>query len=253
MKARLNFKNTTLGILLILCAVVIILDSLGVALGFFSGIPAATLVLGSLVLVWFLTNLIKLKIAGLFLPLAVLFVLFEKYIALAFSLESSNIIDNWIVFVVAILLNCGFSMLLPKRSNNFSFHKSFYIGDDKHKTTTKETNNERHKSSHTSKNAMSSATIYIDCSSFISETVTNDMGSCDIYFTNVEKYAGNGVLTVFNRLGSMDIHVPSEWSITNAVGNSMGSVSTPKNISNGGLSIVIDGSNEMGALDIIYE
>jgi uncharacterized membrane protein YhhN len=127
MKKKISFNKVALGILLIVCAVVIILDSLGVALGFFNGIPATTLILGSLVLVWFLTNLIRLKIPGLFIPLAILFVLFEKYIAAALSLESKNIIDNWIVFVVAILLNCGFSMLLPKSSMNIRFGKSIYI------------------------------------------------------------------------------------------------------------------------------
>ena len=76
MKKKISFNNVALGILLIVCAVVIILDSLGVALGFFSGIPATTLILGSLVLVWLLTNLIRLKIPGLFIPLAILFVLF---------------------------------------------------------------------------------------------------------------------------------------------------------------------------------
>ncbi len=265
MKKHLNYEKTTLGLLLVLCAVVIILDALGIALGFFNGISATTLIFGSIVLVWFITNLIKLKIPKLFLPLAILFILFEKHIASALSLNSSNIIDNWIVILVAILLECGFSMLIPKRTKKFRFHKSFYIDTDSGNSTnefntdssnsTKETfneNNEEEGSSH-HKYSMSSSTVYIDCTTFISETVSNEMGSCDIYFTNVDKYAGNGVLTVFNRLGSMDVHVPSDWAITNAVGNSLGSVDSPQNTSNGGPSILIKGSNELGSLDIIYE
>ena len=100
---------------------------------------------------------------------------------------------------------------------------------------------------------MSSSTVYIDCSSFVSETVTNEMGSCEVYFTNIDKYVGNGVLTVSNRLGYMGIHVPSSWTITNAVGNSLGSVESPRNVSDGDLSIMIEGSNELGSLEIKYE
>jgi hypothetical protein len=51
----------------------------------------------------------------------------------------------------------------------------------------------------------------------------------------------------------MGIHVPSSWTITNAVGNSLGSVESPRNVSDGDLSIVIEGSNELGSLEIMYE
>lgn len=252
MKNKIRFNNVALGVLLIACAVVIILDSLGVSLGFFNGIPATTLILGSLVLVWFLTNLIRLKIPGLFIPLAILFVLFEKYIASALSLESKNIIDNWIVFVVAILLNCGFSMLLPKSSMNIRFGKSIYI-NGKNSTHTSNSESNHTASSKGRKNSMSSSIVYIDCSTFVSETVTNEMGSCQIYFTNVDQYAGNGVLTVKNRLGSMCINIPYDWSVNNQISNSMSSVSDIDDGTSGGLSITLNGSNELGSLSINKE
>lgn len=229
-----KFNKLAFGLLLIACAVFIILDSVGVSLGFLSGIPAITLVIGALLIVWTLTELIKLRISGIFFPLAFLFMLFEKYIAKWAALDNENIINNWLVLLAAALLSIGCSLIIPKRKT-FTYVKS--------SSNTTGSNSKQNTSS------LSSSTIYIDCSTFENESVVNELGACQVFFSNIEQYDGNGVLNVVNELGSMKINVPSTWKIITSISNELGSVNEPSE-TDGDKVIRIVGSNELGSMTI---
>ena len=72
MKNRFSFRKSGVfwGVTLILSAVLIILDSIGIGLGFLSGVPVISIVLGIICLAWLIDELIKLKISHIFFPLA---------------------------------------------------------------------------------------------------------------------------------------------------------------------------------------
>ena len=100
LKVKVKFNRIAFGLLLIACAVIIILDTAGIGLAFLSGVPSITLIIGALLLLWFLSDLVKLRISRSFFPLAFLFILFEKHIAGWLKLESENIMNNWFVLLV---------------------------------------------------------------------------------------------------------------------------------------------------------
>lgn len=217
------------GIILILAAVLLVLDSVGTEMGFLSGLPIFRTIAVILLLAGAFEELSKRDFGGFFFSVAIAFMIYEKQIAVWLSLEDTNIISNWTVLLVALLLTVGFSLLFGKRTFTFTYNG----GKEKHKVA-------------------GSYVTNIDCSAFDQMNVNNELGSCEVHFSNVESYTGNGVLTVNNELGSMKIYVPAEWTVTNRITNELGSVQIKGESISGGKSLIINGTNELGSLQIIY-
>ncbi len=226
------------GILFIALAIGLILDAVGVMpliIGGIGEISVFKIILG-LILIAMVFNLIfKLKIADIFFPLALLFMLFEGNIAYALKLQDDNIINNWLLLGCAALMSVGVAILSPKG------RQSIIINLDKQGSKAKETN-------------IGSSVNYIDCEAFESEFFENDLGSCVIHFENVEKYQGNGTLIIENNLGSTTIFVPREWCVSADIDNSLGSVSWPNKseMNPDGKKLKIKGENSLGAITIKF-
>lgn len=226
---KLSANRIVFGLLFIACAVCIILDAVGVSLGFLSGIPAWVLILTVINLIWLFDAIIKLKLSMVFLPIAFIFMLLEKHIALWCGLGKSNIINNWIVFLCALLLCIGAKLIIPKKRFGKRFSKI--------------------KHHHTSPGTAS--TVYVDCETE-DETVTvkNELGACNVYFSNVESYKGGMVLEVYNELGAMTINVPKEWNIVTNIKNELGAVTASEEEGTTDKTIFINGKNELGSVRI---
>ncbi len=230
---NLSGSRIAFGLLLIACAILMILDAVGISLGFLSGIPAFTVFLSALIVYWFFSELFKLRLWGLFFPLAFLFMVLEKHIAKWCGLPSENIINNWLVLLAASLLAVGVALLKPKRIARFSKKDGY------------------RKSSVKGTKTCGSSTVYVDCGDGEKTVeVSNKLGSCDVYFSSIEEYDGNKTLIVHNELGSMTINVPSGWKINSSVNNDLGSISEPYDKAQGDITINIEGTNSLGSLSI---
>ena len=227
------------GLGFILLAVALILNALGIMAPFTSAIGEVSfiaIIAGLILLSYTINRIIKGKISEIFVPLSLIFMLFEKNIATLCSLEDENIINNWLLFGCACLLHLGFAIILPKRSP----HKFRAVKCDGHKF-------------HRSRSSLDSCVKYIDAESFFEEYVENSLGACSIKFANAEKYSGGGTLHVDNSLGAMSIEVPSSWSFVHDIDNSLGSVSADHDGGNpDGPILRIEGENSLGALSIEY-
>ncbi len=226
---KLSANRVVFGLLFIACAVLIILDAVGVSLGFLSGIPAWVMILTVINLIWLIDEIIKLKLSEIFFPIAFIFMLLEKYIAGWCGIEKNNIINNWLVFLCALLFCIGAKLIAPKRRITKKFTKSA-----SHKTS-----------------RGTASTIYVDCSAEEDTvTVRNELGACNVYFSNVESYKGGMTLLVHNELGAMNINVPSEWNIVTNIKNELGALTNPEGNESTGKTIFIEGHNELGAVNI---
>ena len=99
------------GIILIICSVLLVLDSVGTEMGFLSGLPVFRTIAVIFLLAGALEELSKRDYGGFFFSVAIAFIIYEKQIAKWLSLEDGNIISNWTVLLVALLLTVGFSLL----------------------------------------------------------------------------------------------------------------------------------------------
>ena len=225
------------GVGFILFAVVLILDAVGVMAPIMSTvgeISLLTALLALLFLSYAISRLFKGKIGEIFIPLAFVFVLFEKNIAFVCGLEGSNIINNGVVFGCAALLWIGFSILFSGKKHNKNH------GHFSGKRTRGGVN-------------LAAAVNYIDASTFREEWVENNLGALSIYFENADKYEGGGILYVDNNLGATEINVPSSWRYSQSIDNSLGSVSAP--LEGGdpeGPLLIIKGDNNLGAISIDF-
>ena len=222
----------------IIAAVVLVLDALGIFapfVGVFGEISIWALIGGFALLCFAISQLLSGNIGNFFLPLALIFMIFEKNIAHYFEIgdENGNIINNWLILLVAVMLGVGFSILFSgikrrrrHRENGYKWHIDDSI-----------------------KGNVGSSVKYIDCEGFKYEDIENNLGSCTVFFENTDKYEGGGVLSVDNNLGSVVITVPEEWNVISKIDNNLGSLTVPKPNANGPTLTVI-GDNNLGSVTI---
>lgn len=224
------------GIGFILLAVALVLDAIGVlstvtvAVG---EISVLAIIAGLLLLCFAIARLCRGKIGDIFVPLALIFMLFEKNIAYVFHIgdESGNIINNWLLLLSAVLVWIGWSILFSgikirrkKKEYNFSGSSGSYSN-------------------------IGSAVKYIDCENFKYESIENHLGTCTVFFENVDKYEGGGVLALENNLGTTTVNVPKDWRVVMEIDNSLGHSSVPTSEASGPL-LIIKGENNLGSVNV---
>lgn len=225
------------GIGLILAAAVLLLDAFGVITPFLDvvgGISAIQIVGALLLLSFIISRIIKLKFAEIFVPLALIFMIFEKNIAFYLGLESDNIINNGLLIGCAILLAIGVGILTPKRKREkvFSFKSS---SGSKHY-----------------EREGGSATTYFDCKDFVEENISNRLGETVVHFENEDEYTGGGVLNVDNKLGETVIYVSSRWNVRINVVSHLGTTEQVGHGDKDGPTLTINGNNALGEVLIKF-
>ncbi len=225
------------GFIFIFMAVILVLDAVGVMAPLASSIgeiSVLSMVLGAFLVAVLISRLIKGRLEQVFFPLAFLFMLFEKNIAaLCGQVANPNLINNWLVLLIALLLTVGFSILLPKRKKQKHFHFDFEIDGTK-------------------KQKMGSSVVYIDCMSFNNREIESNFGSATVHFTNIEAYQNGSALVIDNSFGSVTVLVPAAWRAEVDIDNSFGSITVPKTCNTAGPVLYIKGDNSFGAVTVKY-
>lgn len=195
------------GLLLIVSAVLLIVDGLGISLGIYD-ISAWQLIIGVLFIAWGIKGLFSRSAANVIFPLAFLFMLFEGHIARAMGAQSDNLISNWIVLLAALLLTIGLKILIPGKLRKALGGVNVY-----------------EYSKGRAENAMGHNTAYVDAKELGTFTVENAMGKMDVYIENADMYAGGGRINVENAMGQTVVYVPADWHIELTTECAVGTVS----------------------------
>lgn len=225
-------ENVFWGIGLIVLAVLLILNALGISAPLSElagGISLLQIALGILLFSFFLTRIFKKHPSEAIFSLSLLFMLFEKNIAVLMGREDPNIINNWLLLGCAAMIGIGLSLLTPEKKSKerIVIHK--------------ESNSQR----------VGGTTKYIDCTDFEQGFVENNLGAYTVHFENIDAYRGGGVLHVENNLGSVNIHVPSSWRVDVQIENSLGVVQCPNFRNTDGPLLVIMGENQLGKISVM--
>jgi len=174
----------------------------------------------------------KGKIPSSVLMLSLLFMVFEHNIAELIGYGSPNIINNWLLLGLTIVLCAGLCLVLPS--------KRFGHTEVGHKIAKK-----------MGKHGFGVGAIYIDSGTLQQRYVENNMGAAVVRFENPELYLGGGILSIENNMGAMQIFVPSCWSVDIQIENNMGHIKAERTNANGGPLLIINGENNMGAVEVI--
>ena len=236
------------GLGLIILALFLVLDGMGVFLptvGILGEISVWQILGGLLLLSYVIQRLIKLKPISTIIPLALLFMVFERNIAVLCGRSDHNIISNWLLLLCAVLLEIGLSMIF--RQNRIVRFKVKHK-DDRFTVDGVEFEADGSDSSEVN---MGSNTVYIDCTDFTKKNVSNNIGSCNIRFENAALYKGGGQLVVENNMGATVINVPSSWRVKCKLDNNLGHVSCKGDGDPNGPELIIKGENNLGSLRIV--
>lgn len=235
-------KNVIWGIVLICLAALLLIDGLGIGIGFYD-IPVFKIAVGILIVAWAWHDLYRRRFSCLFFPAAFLFLLFEKEIAHLAGAAGENLINNWLVLFAALLLTIGTSILSSRKPyrNHVHIHNPSPGGSVR-----------RCAGEETIDNALGSFTCYIDAAELGTKRIENSLGRTDIFFENTDAYTGDGTLQIENSLGAIFIHIPSGWRAIENCECSLGSVKSQACPSENGKIIHICGENSLGAIEIDY-
>ena len=237
-----------IGLFLIVLAVFLVLDALGVTrpLDSIVGDVSFWQIVGGIALLSVaLTSLFKGRIEEIFIPLALVFMIFERNIAFIAGAPEENLINNGVVLLCAVLLSIGLTMILPTRRRFFFIKKG--------KKPSQEGDVIIESGSPAFENKLKGSQKYIDCTDFSYQAVSNHLGSVEIYFENTANYKGGGILYVENHLGSVDIHVPADWCVRCEMDNSLGDIDTDGRSNQTGPTLTLRGENHLGSIDVCYD
>ena len=227
MKTNAKFKVTNRlfwGVVLIGAAVLLILNGVGVNLGY--GINVWRILGGVLCLACIVDRIAEGRFTETIIPLAFLFLIFEPTIAHAIGRADDDLklIPTWTVILAALLLTIGLKVIFRERSGVITSGK------------------------------LGSSSVYFDGADLSNAEICDNLGSVHAYVTNPEAYDGNGTITVRDNLGKVKIHLPSNWNVVAESSDNLGSVSIPKQkdgIFDETISLKI--RDNLGGIEVIFD
>lgn len=220
------------GMVLILAALLLILDGVGIEFG--AGITTWRIVVGVLLLGWLACEIVRLKFADIFFPLAFLFLVFRDPLAGLLNWNEDNIPKTWIIIVAAALLTTGFHVLFDHRKTVTVNGQEVYtdaVGSGK----------------------VGKETLYADAKSLSGFTISNHLGAVEFFLSNVEEYPGSGVITICDNLGLVTLHLPKDWNVVTQCSDNLGTISVPEHTSSGDKSITLDVHDNLGRIEVKFE
>lgn len=218
---KTRFRPIFWGVVFICAAAILILDAVGVQLGY--GITPWRIILGVLLLGWVVYELIQLKFASVFFPLAFLFLVFEAPLGHALG-KGDDLISTWVVLLAALLLTVGVGMLAPNRT---VLNSGKRIGK---------------------------AGVYLDAGKDLSDACVHDnLGDVQVYITNRDAYDGNGVITVTDNLGKVTLRIPGTWQVCTQISDNLGKVDVPPQDYPCSKSITLVVHDNVGTVTVIFE
>ncbi|MBO7400860.1 MAG: hypothetical protein J6U75_06605 [Clostridia bacterium] len=229
-----SFRPAFWGIVLVLAAVVLILDGVGVSFGF--GITPWRIIIGVILAAWLVYEIVKLKFTDIFFPLAFLFITFKEPIANALGKTEGNFISSWIVLLAALLLTIGFkSIFKPKHTVTVNGKEYEIAGGN------------------STGGKIGRQTLYFDASDLSGAVVRENLGDVEVFITNREAYDGSGLITVTENLGRVTLHIPAEWNVVTQSSENLGNVNIPQRDVEGDKAVTLVITQNLGNIRVIFD
>ncbi|MBR7092154.1 MAG: hypothetical protein IKI50_03225 [Clostridia bacterium] len=227
-----TFHPAFWGIVLILAAVVLILDGVGV--GFGLGITPWRILAGVLLAAWLVYEIVKLNFTDVFFPLAFLFIAFKEPIATAFGRED-GLISSWVVLLAALLLTIGFKEIFKRKPVVSVNGQEYTVPHDQ------------------SGGKIGRQTLYFDAADLSRAVVSKNLGYVEVFINNREAYTGGGTITVTENLGMLDIHIPADWDVVTQASENLGRVNIPPRNISGSRSVTLVITENLGQINVIFD
>ncbi len=228
---RNRFRPVFWGLVLVVAAVVLILDGVGVLDKLGYGISVWRIIAGILLLAWIVTSLIRLHFADVFIPLGLLFLVFEGPLAKAAGRTDGTLIPTWIVIVASILLTVGFNIIFrPLRTVSIN-------GKDYDSTPGK----------------VGNKVLYMDADKLDGTVIRDHLGTVQVYVKDTPAYSGSAVITVTDNVGKVVIHLPEDWDVITQTGDNIGLIDVPSHTGSSGKNITLVVHDNLGNIEVAFD
>ncbi|MBO4901564.1 MAG: hypothetical protein J5518_02040 [Lachnospiraceae bacterium] len=244
-------RNVLYAILLIVLAVCLILWKLNVfnLPASVAGVSTWGLIVSVIMLLIIIHSVLDLNFAGVFIPLAVIGIVFDKPLGI-------TAISPGILIISAVLLTIAFEMLFSKHKH---FRRHRFHGEEEENAFRSEkyfestsVDDEMGHIVHTAK--FGSATKYVRTSNLISADLSTQFGEMSVFFDGAQAPGGRVNIHSQVSFGEMDLYIPKDWHVENRVSVTLGHCDdrcrndeTPERT----VTCVIDGSVAFGELKLI--
>ena len=226
-KFRTFFRPAFWGIVLILAAVVLVLDGVGVSLG--AGMTPWRIVGAVFLDGWLICEIVRLKFTNIFFPAAFLFLVLEEPIAIWMGRgeDATDLIANWVVLVAALLLTIGTKAIFhPKHDEDGYKVAGGRIG---------------------------SQTYYFDATDLSGAVVANRVGPTEVYLTNCEAYTGGGTIKVRDTVGPVTLHIPDDWHVVTEATDVIGNVTIPPQDGVARCTVTLNVKDAVGGVTVVFD
>ena len=207
-------RNILTGILLIALAVCLIMWKLNVLNlpPVFTDISIWGLVIAVLMAVVIIHSIIDLSFGGIFIPLAVIAIIFDKPLGI-------TAITPWVVLIAAILLTVAFHLLFPHhRRNHVHSHGGYNPVSDKYSESFSENEN----GSVYYSTQFGSSTRYVRSENLTSANLSCRFGEMSVFFDKAGVPGKTVRIDSGVSFGAINIYIPHNWRVENKVGVTLG-------------------------------
>ncbi len=185
------------GMILLLAAAMLIISGMGVNLG--NRLTVWRILLGAVCLGWMVERIAARQIPEAVLPLALLGVIFQPVILNLMGREEMRVINEWLIIGAGFLVMIGLKLIFPSTRRFTTKNKK-----------------------------VGTSSIYLDAADMADARIHDNLGSVQVFVTNIESYAGNGKITVTDNLGQVILHIPQSWMFVLDTHDNLGQVEAPE-------------------------
>lgn len=235
-----NKRNTPIffGVLLILAAVALILNQIGMFSTAFVWPVIITLVL----LIALLECFHDREFVGILFVIGLLVVIDGKHYLQLAALEN---ISGWVIICAALLAGVGLNILFP----GFKKSRKNNIVASGRKTVSEET---RSGDMVSYVNSFGSSVRYL-AGSFEEVNVKSSFGAIEVFFTNAEIKNNAARVYVDGSFGEVKLHIPASWKVVVDASSSLGNIKEVGHCDENGAKILnIAGNISFAELEINY-
>ncbi|MBE5846808.1 MAG: hypothetical protein E7300_03940 [Lachnospiraceae bacterium] len=207
-------KNVLWGVLLIALAASLILWKLNILIlpSVFAGVSIFALALGAIMLIIMIHSIIERHYGGIFFPLAVICILFDKPLGI-------TAITPMTVLIAALLLSIAFHMIFPTHHRE---HTYSHGGPNRFSDKFSESFNESENGSVIYSTRFGSSSRYVRSQNLCSADLSAQFGEMSVFFDKAEVPGKAVKIDCQVSFGAMNIYIPENWVVENRTGVTLG-------------------------------
>jgi len=208
-------------------------------IGYLEYASPAKLIITLLMVIAIIYNTFKLNFGGVFVPLAIIVVVFKDV------LEIDNI-SNMSIIAASVFISIGFHLIF---SSSRKFGSCISINSCNSKEFIKDvTDNEVVIINAT----FSEAIKYINTDNFKKAKITSSFAGVKVYFDNAKIKSDSAEININSSFSGVELFIPKEWNVVNNANVSLAGIDEKNKAVATGPTVVITGNISLAGVEIIY-